>query len=197
MSKSREHESRKLIGFATSLEPDVTYREAGSVLPSRIDTAVTNYVIEKAEESRLPIRYENANVTQILEYGLRDTRSLLLPYLHKQPSRAASLDFISHERTIQTIARLASFGEETFDYCVEQTFRQARLVPAGQSHMVSEYTSYPTSASEGCPAAWNENSDDVSPLFKKFVIWSGRIALESLIHHKIIHFAKNTEEAIE
>lgn len=188
ISPHRYRESRKLIGFATSFDPEELYQAARNPIPKHTSVIIPDYITEQARERELDITYDDKSVVNILRAGIRDINDLTETHFRRQTSHEECLEFIDSETTVRAIACLAMNNEKMLENYTKEVNRQARRAPTPQPYMVLPKAAAFPRPHEGCPAAIHEEGGPIDPLFKKFVRWSGRIALESMMHHRLICF---------
>jgi hypothetical protein len=184
-NRGNYREAQKLIAYAVSIDTDDIYEEAGKPLPSRLAPAVTGAVAHRVTENGLNIASGDNDIREYLKSGVEDIHSAIHPYLWKQPSYESALEFIHHDRTAQAIAVLALRSEEAMDNIIRDLDKD----PYGQRlhapYLKLPYGTEPAPHLGGCPAASFSETEPLNPVFKKFVHWSGRLVLASLVHHKI------------
>jgi hypothetical protein len=184
-NRGNYREAQKLIAYAVSIDTDDIYEEAGKPLPTRLASAVTGAVAHRATENGLNIAADDYDIREYLKSGVEDIHSAIHPYLWKQPSYESALEFVDHDRTAQAIAVLALRSEEAMDNIIKGLDKD----PYGQRlhapYLKLPYGTEPTTGPGGCPAASFGETQPMNPVFKKFVHWSGRLVLASLVHHKI------------
>lgn len=191
-ANDRYHDSKRLIGYAVSLDPVALYNDADTPLPSRLDAVITRTIVDRINEEERSLPTDDA-ITTVLRAGIRDTHTIIDPYLRKQESYDTALAFIDHPKTTQAIATLALRSEESLTNLIRMTQNNQRGIIRERRTDYLETPPCSPASLGGCPAAALERSGAVNPLFERFVKWSGRLALESLAHHNIAPSLRQTK----
>lgn len=177
-------DTKRLIGFATSIDPEDIYASAGHPLPSRLPGAITHSVVKQAEKHR-NINTSDETVN-FLQFAIRDTQNALDPWIRHQTSHESALALINHPETTRALAILALRDEDTLTSLLRVLERDMtrRSSYTYVPHVVLPPDIAP-SIYHGCPAAAHASERDINPLFDRTVKWAGRLALESISHHGI------------
>lgn len=194
--KRRIQDSRRLFGFAVSLDPSNLFVEMGSPLPSRLSDRAGPFVIKKAEESNGDF-YRN-EVEELLNSGIRDTVDILHPKLEKIISEKgieAALKFAADKRTAAALASLALRPESLMKSLIQtEAFNphgvSFRLTEDGPAMIASERL-IGTQNEVGCPLAGENAEVKVDPLFKKFTDWTGQLCIASIANNHRRNKQKN------
>lgn len=194
-NRGNYREAQKLIAYAVSIDTDDIYEAAGKPLPSRLAPAVTGAVARRVNENGLNIAADDYDIREYLDSGIEDIHSAIHPYLWKQPSYESALAFVDHDRTAQAIAVLALRSEEAMDNIIKALGDDPYDRRLRAPYLELPYGTEPAPHLGSCPAASFSETQPLNPVFKKFVHWSGRLVLSSLVYHKINPaFIRNDEQ---
>ena len=184
-SSETYQDTKRLIGFATSISPEDTYAAANYPLPSRLPGAVTSSVVKQAKNRRAINTSDE--IANFLQFAIRDTQNALDPWIRHQTSHESALAFIDHPETIRSLAVLALRDEDTLTSLLRVLERDmAKRSPYTNAPHVVLPPDIAPSIYNGCPAAAHTSEHDINPLFGRTVQWAGRLALESISHHGIV-----------
>lgn len=192
MSSSNCRQSRELFGFATSLDTDEVYREAGEPYPDRaLAHAVTPLIVRLGKETGAidnSIEYAtdvDGSPSLLLWRGINDMQRVLVPRLKLQTTYESAAAYIRHEKTAHSLALLALRNYEAMENLIrELEDGKGEYHPTKSSpHFELPWHEATPSASRGCPVAIHASPDRMQPLWRNFAVWMGEISLKGIVHH--------------
>ncbi len=181
-NKPRYVDAVKLTRFAMTrlgTSRDI-YAAIGQPLVSRTDSALSHHITSSYQQEN-PDWHDEYGASDIIRYGVRDTQSLLFPYLSQRPSRESALDFLHHEHTMRQLAMAALQKEESLERLIRWAQRGTDVDPTIPSLEFPFHVGIPQPY--GCPAAAIGNDNTPTKEFVDLSLLSGEVLIEALDHH--------------
>lgn len=177
----RYTDSVKVVRFATANlgESDEIYEAIQRPLISRTSGALSGFIMSQYKEHN-PEWHDQHEVRDIVHAGVRDTQSLLDPYLRKIELKDDALRFLHHERTLHHLAIAAMRTEESLGGFISQTERSTVIQPDAE-YLKPVVSLQPQT--HGCPAARIGNTQKPSKEFADLSMLSGEVLIEAFAHH--------------
>ena len=177
----RYTDSVKVVRFAAATlgEPDEIYEAIQRPLISRTSSALSGFIMSQYKEHN-PEWHDQHGVRDIVIAGVRDTQSLLDPYLRKIELKDDALRFLHHERTLHHLAIAAIRTEESLGGLISRTERSNAIRPDAE---YLEPVEPLQPQAHGCPAAHVGKAQKPSKEFTDLSMLSGEVLIEALTHH--------------
>ncbi len=175
-----------LAGFAVRIDPiDLSPFTYGSLNGMDVGYRASNRVLELYNGSIDDPLSDDDAAYFLLKNGIAEVSSIVHKSLGRIPhplSFEQALSVVRHPDTEEEVALLASRPAKGVDGL------EALIEDVGDSYLLSpDHTSIMTGPSvfakkNGCPAAGDPSTGEVNPtpLFRKFVVWSGELSLRAL-----------------
>ncbi len=176
-------ETRRLIGRAVSLPPAVFYEALGK--PKLADLRVTAYDYFDAMGARSIISTTNDSAKRYFVTGLAQAAEFVgsLAAMHPQLDEAAFSRIAEHERTIESLAYMASQNERQA-VMVRRNPGLVNQLSDDHTHVtLTEYGRIRDESPIGpCPTVRYEPETDrvaPEPIFVRFGTWAGKIGVQA------------------
>lgn len=174
--------ANKTVENLVEIDPLTAYKEMGKPMLYCLTDQFHNYAAkrnnltteEREDLDHLITTSFDATTTVVTETLLRSTQKI---------GKAAALAIAHHEETVRTMHAIAQQDASQAIALVQA----AELISS--PYMVNPTKEYITFAPgtrpgvniyRGCPVLKMENSEEIPPLFTKFVRWSGAVAVHSM-----------------
>jgi hypothetical protein len=176
----RDHEARKLFGFAVAHDPAQLYEDLGQPRTHELPgTARTHLMAEYGEKTG-----EKSELGYLLLYGIGQVSMYVSETMAHHPGipieRAIAI--ARHQRTLDGLAIMAKQKPERSWQLFDRPGEIYRLSPDEQAIEVDQ--SVDVSNNRGCPAI--EMNDGVLtpwPIFNRFAPWAGELAVHAFYKH--------------
>lgn len=175
-----------LAGFAVDIHPvELSAYTRGSLSSLDVAYRANERVIDLYNRSASTPILDSDDAYYLLKNGICDVSKIVEGTLRRIPHKLSfeqALSVVKHPDTAEEIAVLATRPAKGVDGL------DALIADAGTSYFISpEHSSIATGVSvfpkrNGCPAAGNPATGELhpTPLFRKFVAWSGELSLRAL-----------------
>jgi hypothetical protein len=178
----QRQETRKLVGFAITLDPEEVVRETeqGNDF-GHIVTLQTEYVTDAFKRSRG--WHEHARAKALLANGIGDARLIMRHMIEIHPAGTPLDRYLAigrHESTIASIALAAAQTDRQLNLIIDdEPDRYFQLSADNEALIITAHLE--PDARNGCPETGPLGRVEPSPLFKSFVPWATEVAARSLL----------------
>jgi hypothetical protein len=176
--------SRKVAHMITSRDPIESLRDMGDPTPHELRQRFNEHIRNDYNLTSDEIQLSAGLLTQ----GLDATRKIVLNILD-QPNLELDIEkkieIARHDETVGVMAVVAlhdTFGARELMEVSSYKYRHAspfHINRQGNSIVFKKGFSPVLTAENGCPAAMTRRNKIISPLFSRFVKWSGEVAVRS------------------
>lgn len=181
------HNSRRVFGFAVRHDPFDLYEAIGAPRPLRMVDLVVEHTKQGYLHEAVATSHE-ARAFEIFGHGVRDTQTLIQPFLRAK-SAEAGREFIASDEACRWLATLALRADDDdlngFAAIISETNDHYKYVTDAKHPTDPHPKVLSPNPERGCPFAGHNGAVDIDPLFRKFVTWAGSLALAAVEAHDL------------